>query len=123
MRERFQMNATEIVSQEQAPVTREQAEALVPAPHWSDRPGYERVIYDNPDDGYSIYDKATIAETHTVRVGMVWETDVHADGTVRPTMESVRVAHADEEFWIETRHLGDVLDAIRTATTDMGVTL
>lgn len=101
-------------------ITPEQAEALAPVPSWADRPDYER-DWEDHDGGYWINDRATIATTDLVRVSMNRETAITGAGTVAHTIESVRVAHADEDFWLETRHLGDVLDQIRAAAAEAGV--
>lgn len=101
-------------------ITPEQADALAPVPSWADRPGYERGWEDH-DGGYWINEKATISTTDLARVSINRETAITGAGIVAHTIESVRVGHADEDFWIETRHLGAVLDQIRAAATETGV--
>lgn len=101
-------------------LTIKRAEQLVPAPAWADRPDYQRSS-SRDANGVFIMDTATIVADPFVTVRMEWQTDVAADGTVGKTLESLRVAHADEDFWIETRHLGAVLDQIRAAATEAGV--
>lgn len=102
-------------------LTMKRAEELVQAPTWADRPDYRRVSDQNSKGGVFIMDTATIVADPFVTVCMEWQTDVAADGTAGKTLESVRVAHADEDFWIETQHLGAVLDQIRAAATEAGV--
>lgn len=136
------MNATEIVSQEQAScdplvdkldaagfftpptpkITTEQALALAPAPSWADRPTYSRRV-DDEDGGYWITEDATISETDVARVGVERQTAVTGAGIIAHQAEFVRVAHADEEFFLETRHVSRIFAEIRSAATSVGVTL
>ncbi len=101
-------------------ITPQQADALAPAPSWADRPDYER-DWEDHDGGYWVTDKATISTTDLARVSINRETAITGAGTIAHTIESVRVAHADEDFWVETQHLGAVLEQIRAAATEVGV--
>lgn len=97
-------------------------DALVPASEWANRTDYERYYYDQ-DGGYQITESATITASPLARVRIVRETTVTGDLSAAHTIESVRVAHADEDFWIETHCLADLLAEIRTAAVEAGVTL
>jgi len=103
-------------------ITPEQAEALAPAPSWADRPDYDR-SWEDQDGGYWINETATLSETDIARVAIVRETAITGAGIVAHTIESVRVAHADDEFWIPTQHVEAVFAQIRAAATAAEVTL
>lgn len=103
-------------------ITTEQALALSPAPSWADRPSYSRRVEDE-DGGYWITEDATISETDVARVGVERQTAVTGAGIIAHQAEFVRVAHADEEFFLETRHVSRIFAEIRCAATSVGVTL
>lgn len=116
------LDAVEFFTPPTPKITPEQADALAPAPSWADRPDYER-DWEDQDGGYWITEKATISITDTARVAMFRETAITGTGVVAHTIESVRVGHAGEEFWIETRHVEAVFAQIRSSVTEAGVTL
>lgn len=103
-------------------ITTEQALALAPAPSWADRPGYSRRVEDE-DGGYWITEDAAISETDVARVGVERQTAVTGAGIIAHQAEYLRVAHADEEFFLETRQVSRVFAEIRGAAASVGVTL
>jgi hypothetical protein len=103
-------------------ITPEQADALAPGPSWADRADYDR-SWEDHDGGYWINESATLSETDIARVSIVRETAITATGIVAHAVESVRVAHADDEFWIQTQHVEAVFAQILSAAAEAGVTL
>lgn len=116
------LRAVEFFTPPTSKITPEQADALAPAPAWADRPDYER-DWEDQDGDYWITEKATISVTDIARVSMFRETEITGTGVVAHTIESVRVGHAGEEFWIETRHVEAVFAQIHSAVAEAGVTL
>ncbi|WP_270353553.1 hypothetical protein [Microbacterium testaceum] len=100
------------------------AAKLAPAPTWADQPDYERLATPNGDRGdVLVFDRAVIIEDPFVTVGVEWQTDVAADGTVGRPLESLKVVTGDETAFIESAHLSHVVFVICHAAIKAGVKL
>lgn len=98
------------------------AEKLVPAPTWSAMPDYKRVSdFDGGAGAVLIMDVATIIEDPMVTVCIEWQTDVKPDGTVGPTLESVKLTTGDGSTYIDSKQLAHVVFILCHAAVLAGV--
>lgn len=98
------------------------ASQLVPRPTWSDRSDYQRTT-DRNGDRFLVTDTATIVTDPFAAVAIEWQTDVHSDGTVGPTLEAVKLTTGDDEAYIDSKQLAHVMFLICYAAAQAGVTL
>ncbi|MEV7875557.1 hypothetical protein [Microbacterium sp. NPDC089188] len=96
------------------------AAKLVAAPTWADRPDYEREAEER-EGGVFIMDTATIIEDPMVTVAVEWQTDVRPDGTVGPTLESIKLTTGDDSTFIESAQLAHVVFSLCHAAVLAGV--
>ncbi len=102
-------------------LTIDKAEKLVPAPTWASSPDYKRTSdFDGKGGGVLIMDVATIIEDPMVTVCMEWQTDVHPDGKVGPTLESVKLITGDDYTYIESGQLAHVVFVLCHAAVQAG---
>lgn len=100
------------------------AAKLAPTPTWADQPDYERLATPNGNRGdVLVFDRAVIIDDPFVTVGIEWQTDVAADGTVGTPLESMKVVTGEETTFIESAQLSHVVFVICHAAIKAGVKL
>lgn len=103
-------------------ITIHDAEQLVSPPSWATAPDYRRRSdFDGSSDDVFILETATIVDTPLVAVQAEWQTTVRANGSVEPTLESVRLLTSGDDGYIETPDVAAVIRALAEASQLMGV--
>lgn len=103
-------------------ITIHDAEQLVAPPSWATFPDYRRKSdYDGGSPDVFIIETATIVDTPLLSVLAEWQTTVRANGSVEPTLESVRLITSADEGYIETSDVAAVILALTEAAQLMGV--
>lgn len=104
-------------------ITIHDAEQLVTSPSWATFPDYRRKSdYDGASTDVFIMDTATLVDTPLLSVQAEWQTTVRANGSVEPTLESMRLITSADDGYIETQDVAAVILALTEAAQLMGGT-